>query len=682
MSLSYQRKKDAGETQRARGWIFRSFLWFVSIVYVGTAVSASFFYLVKNGVSKPNLIGLGSYWETLLSPMVFYEFHLRWISNVGAVPNDWRIFGLPVEMLITFVPASLLMFYMLVRNPYSFIDDTFGSSRYARDDDIKEMGLLDKGWIIVIGEWKGRLLKLPETLSVLCVAPPGTGKTVSVVVPTILTCDNVSMIVNDVKPELFDLTSGYRSKHSLCFRLEWAAQDKPEKGLFFPRWNPLSPMCIPEFGPNRDLYVDRIVNIMIVENEKEPHWSTKARAALAGFVHYIVQKCETGNYQGIPKQWHGQEASIPLIIDWMTEAIMGAQKKKEELMKKNPMQAMQYDPVTEFLKDAANEAHAGGFAPRAVMELTSLAATPDKERGSIMSAMDGGLIVFKNSAVRARTSRSDFSFMDVRGMRDPVTGEMKPVTIYICVNQEDARALGVITGVLIEAMSAWLVAHKPKGKTRDGRDVGPFPVLFVLDEFPQMPKLQALIDGPAVGRGQKVSFLMIGQDLGQIKAKYGENEMETVISTTAAKVILPLNNETTAKRFSEMVGQRTMESKSKSRTVGLSRQTNPFASNMQKSLQGQPLIRPEDFMSLPNLKQHIVLMQANMNRPIMANTPAYFKHPELKHLVYNPEHGMGLNYPPAPSMPPFMIEIRKAEYEEDMRRAEEQAFLNASGDED
>ena len=85
-------------------------------------------------------------------------------------------------------------------------------------------------------------------------------------------------------------------------------------------------------------------------------------------------------------------------------------------------------------------------------------------------------------------------------------------------------------------------------------------------------------------------------------------------------------------------------------------------------------------MSLPNLKQHIVLMQANMNRPIMASTPAYFKHPELKHLVHNPDHGMGLNYPPAPSMPPFMIEARKAEYEEDMRRAEEQAFHGTMGD--
>ena len=30
MSLSYQRKKDAGETQKARAWIFKSFVWFVS----------------------------------------------------------------------------------------------------------------------------------------------------------------------------------------------------------------------------------------------------------------------------------------------------------------------------------------------------------------------------------------------------------------------------------------------------------------------------------------------------------------------------------------------------------------------------------------------------------------------------------------------------------------------------
>lgn len=60
-----------------------------------------------------------------------------------------------------------------------------------------------------------------------------------------------------------------------------------------------------------------------------------------------------------------------------------------------------------------------------------------------------------------------------------------------------------------------------------------------------MPKLTAVIEGPAVGRGQKVAYLLIGQDLGQISGKYGKDDLETVISTTACKVILSQNNEQT-----------------------------------------------------------------------------------------------------------------------------------------
>jgi type IV secretion system protein VirD4 len=90
--------------------------------------------------------------------------------------------------------------------PHRFTNTKEGSARIADEKDIKTMGLWD-GWIVVLGRFKKRMIMLPETLSVLCVAPPGTGKTVGVVVPTILTCNKVSMIVNDVKPELADLYS-------------------------------------------------------------------------------------------------------------------------------------------------------------------------------------------------------------------------------------------------------------------------------------------------------------------------------------------------------------------------------------------------------------------------------------------------------------------------------------------
>ena len=139
--------------------------------------------------------------------------------------------------------------------------------------------------------------------------------------------------------------------------------------------------------------------------------------------------------------------------------------------------------------------------------------------------------------------------------------------------------------------------------------MGPFPALFVLDEFPTMPKLRAVIEGPAVGRGQKVSYLLIGQDLGQISGKYGKDDLETVISTTACKIILSQNNEQTAQRFSKMIGNKTVQTTSYSKSEGftLSKGTNPFAKNVSYQLQGISVISATQLLSLPMLKQ-VVLM--------------------------------------------------------------------------
>ena len=75
-------------------------------------------------------------------------------------------------------------------------------------------------------------LKLSETLSVLVCAPPGTGKTVGVVVPTIFECDTVSMIVNDPKPELCYITSGYRAQVGPVFIINWGKEDDPINNVY------------------------------------------------------------------------------------------------------------------------------------------------------------------------------------------------------------------------------------------------------------------------------------------------------------------------------------------------------------------------------------------------------------------------------------------------------------------
>lgn len=106
------------------------------------------------------------------------------------------------------------------------------------------MGLFD-GFCMVVGKYKGRLLMLKETLSTLCCAPPGTGKTVGVVIPTIFNSHGLSIVVNDPKPELCYSTTGARAKDGPVFVINWGAEDNPAEGIYYPSWNPLSPNALP-----------------------------------------------------------------------------------------------------------------------------------------------------------------------------------------------------------------------------------------------------------------------------------------------------------------------------------------------------------------------------------------------------------------------------------------------------
>ena len=173
-------------------------------------------------------------------------------------------------------------------------------------------------------------------------------------------------------------------------------------------------------------------------------------------------------------------------------------------------------------------------------------------------------------------------------------------------------------------------------------DAGPCPVLFVLDEFPQMPKLNAVIDGPAVGRGQKVSYLLIAQDLGQIEADYGKEHVETLMSTTAAKIILTQNNENTAKRFSDIMGKQGIAKVD----YGDSTVLSAFKRKDSYKVGDKALFSASKIMMLGDSKQ-IVIMQGYVRYPIEADSPRYYKDPVL------------LAKSKIPAAPPIPVWLRK-----------------------
>ena len=431
------------------------------------------------------------------------------------------------------------------------------------------------------------------------------------------------------------------------------------------------------------MYIDSMTNVFVQDpagSSADPHWSKTGRNALSGFMHYICSKCEratasdyfysrlengtfnatdaasleqyylgmndsyamgaltllrdgkitkdnyvpVGTWSDIPHDWVGHEASVPMLLDWMSEAQVNIAEDIRQRKEQGDQMAALADPMKEMLEAAVTEARRYGYSHRAVLEMTQLANTPDKERGSILSTALTGIGIFKNQAVRQRTCRSDFTFKDLRGMRDPRDGKVKPVTIYLSVNQTDARALNVLTGVFVELMSNYLISTPPGKELPNGEKAGPCPVLFVLDEFPQMPKLNAVIDGPAVGRGQKVSYLLIAQDFGQIKAEYGAEHVDTLMSTTAAKILLAQNNKETADKFSEIMGK---EDFAKEDYIDETNK-NAFVRKTKLSVGEKPLWSWHKIMMLPPDKQ-IVIMQGYNRFPIYADSPRYYKDPKL-----------------------------------------------------
>ena len=125
--------------------------------------------------------------------------------------------------------------------------------------------------------------------------------------------------------------------------------------------------------------------------------------------------------------------------------------------------------------------------------------------------------------------------------------------------------------------------------------------------------------------------------------------METVISTTACKVILSQNNEVTAQRFSKMIGNKTVQTTSFSKTEGLGKGANPFSKNVSYQLQGTSVISTTQLLSLPMLKQ-VVLMQGSIDRPIMADSPRWYLDKKMKALAA---------LPPSPWVPDWIVAQRE-----------------------
>ena len=145
----------------------------------------------------------------------------------------------------------------------------------------------------------------------------------------------------------------------------------------------------------------------------------------------------------------------------------------------------------------------------------------------------------------------------------------------------------------------------------------------MLDEARFLPPLDAISDGPSVGRGYGVHYLICAQDYGQLRLVYGPNKVDNIITNTAYKIVLAQNHVETAEFVSRTIGNCTRRRQSSGRQFSLTAPADA-RSSVSEQFEGAPLVPAQDILSLPFGRQ-IVMVQNHLHTPVMVRSAFYDK---------------------------------------------------------
>ena len=576
-------QQNVGADITLRVW-GRGFLWFlmacVFLLVCGTAcLSAAYF--VQYGINDKTLGDISGFLHRLRNePTFLFDAYGQW----------WNVFVLAFKHgqlnFASFVPLfAPILFLVLtvgvfVKSPYSFSLWYKLYNRFAKEEDIAAMGLFDEGYG-VFGRFGGRVLHPKKFLSVFGWGSPGLGKTSTVAIPSILESDNISIVAADCKGSLAKYTSGYRAKLGKVFCFNWNMCDNPEKGEFWPRWNPFSDGNLPAKGLERDHYLLWIARYMVGEKE-DNYWVKLAGIALEGLLQFYVSKIEQasandyflsellehgrlksedkdillsyyalmpkayaeeaiqnlqnntltvdnylpiGSWENIPPLWQGKEFCFAMMTDCLIERYYTI---RQEAAGKT------YGRWKVMLNNFIKEAEFFGYHPRANQVMQHLYYLTKKQRKKIFAMMLEPLMIFRKNSIRERTSASDVFLSELKDNADIKT-------IYTIADNKPAAF-----------MTRFLVDMVIKESLNKAETEKQNPLMFVLDDFEILPKFILLHEGLRQGETAGLSFMLLTDSLKNIHDNYGREGLEDIVANTAYKLLFAENNKSLSNHFNRL----------------------------------------------------------------------------------------------------------------------------------
>jgi type IV secretion system protein VirD4 len=248
----------------------------------------------------------------------------------------------------------------------------------------------------------------------------------------------------------------------------------------------------------------------------------------------------------------------------------------------------------------------GIMHPVGYMNIAAFLQKADKERSGVVSTLNSGLELWANPLIDLATASSDFNIQEFK---------RKPSTVYVGLTPDNIDRLQKLMRVFYQQATEFLSRKLPNVKEE------PYGVLFLMDEFPTLGKMEQFRAGIAYFRGYRVRLFLVVQDTHQLKGTYEDAGMNSFLSNSTYRITFAANNVETATLISQLCGNKTVEQESFSRKKMLDFSSGGGGgvnvSNTQRAL-----LLPQEVIALPRDEQ-IILIESFP--PIRSKKIFYFK---------------------------------------------------------
>ena len=312
----------------------------------------------------------------------------------------------------------------------------------------------------------------PAEHAVLVLGPPRSGKTSSVVVPTVLGASG-AVVSTSTKPDVLDATAPARGAEGQCFLYDPSGTVGPRRGVEALRWSPVQ-SCLR--WDDAMLVTRALVGAGHSPHDgRDPstasdHWRERAEALLSTLLHAAAL---------------GDEP-MGSVLSW----------------------------VDRHQPDGALGILDGAGAERAADLLAGIVATDGREQRGIWSTASGVLSAYRSQSALDSARHPDF---DARRFCASSS------TLYICAPaRHQALTAPLVVGLLTEIRTAayarWAEIERGAGNVSRGEP----PVVLALDEVANIAPIPDLPAMVSEGGGQGLLTLACLQDLSQARARWGQ----------------------------------------------------------------------------------------------------------------------------------------------------------------